>query len=58
MYIYYIVIVARENKSESLREARLADDVERMIVAHSKLSISSNHHLAIFLQSRPIVGFF
>ena len=53
------MIVAHENESESLREARLADDVERLIVAHSKLSIRfkllfSNYYLAIFLQSRPI----
>ena len=39
-YIHYTVIVARENESESLREARLADAVERLIVGHSKLSIS------------------
>ena len=58
------MIVARDNESELLREERLADDVEIVIVAHPKLSISfnyplfSNYHLAIFLQSRPIVGFF
>ena len=33
------MIVAHDNGSESLREARLADDVERLIVARSKLSI-------------------
>ena len=33
------VSVAHENESESLREAISADDVERLIFAHSKLSI-------------------
>ena len=35
-----IVIFARENESESLREARLAADVERVIVAHESESES------------------
>ena len=55
------MIVARENESESLRGARLADYVERVIVAHSKLSINFKLSLfsnfAIFLQSRPIAVF-
>ena len=45
------MIVARENESESLREARLTDDVERMIVADSKLSISFKLSIILKLSS-------
>ena len=58
------MIVARENESESLREARLADYVERMIDAIKNYPLVlnyplfSNYYLAIFSQSCPIAGFF
>ena len=45
------VIVVRENESESLREARLAADVDIVIVAHKNESYSSEIFPRSFIRS-------